>query len=75
MPRRLAEKTRHIRLRRLRKREKMYNTMLFQSTPVTKGQEINATIDDMDSRNDGIPRIKNFSNLRATSQDWRTLKC
>jgi predicted RNA-binding protein with TRAM domain len=60
MPRRLAEKTRHVRPRRFRKREKMYNTMLFQSNPVTKGQEIDATIDDIDSRNDGITRIQNF---------------
>jgi predicted RNA-binding protein with TRAM domain len=60
MPKRLTEKTRHVRPRRFRKREKMYNPILFQPTPVTKGQEINATIDNIDNIGDGITRIQNF---------------
>jgi len=60
MPRRLAEKTRHVRPRRFRKREKMYNSIPFQPTPVTRGQEINVVIDDIGSRGDGITRIQNF---------------
>lgn len=60
MPKRLAEKTRQIRPSRFRKREKMYNPILFQPTLVTKGQEINATIDDIGSRGDEITRIQSF---------------
>jgi predicted RNA-binding protein with TRAM domain len=60
MPRRLAEKTRHVRPRRFRKREKMYDSIPFQPTPVTEGQEINVVIDDIGSRGDGITRIQNF---------------
>jgi predicted RNA-binding protein with TRAM domain len=60
MPRRLAEKTIQVRPRRFRKREKMYNPIPFQPNPVTEGQEINATIDDIGSRGDEITRIQNF---------------
>lgn len=60
MPRRLAEKTRHVRPSCFRKREKMYNLILFQPNPVNKGQEINATIDNIDNRDDEITRIQNF---------------
>lgn len=60
MPKRLTEKTRQVRPSRFRKREKMYTSIPFQPTPVTKGQEINATIDDIGSRGDEITRIQNF---------------
>jgi predicted RNA-binding protein with TRAM domain len=60
MPRRLTEETRHVRPRRFRKREKMYNAIPFQPTPVTGGQEINATIYNIDNIDDEITRIQNF---------------
>ena len=60
MSRRLAEKTRHVRPRRFRKRQKMYNPIPFQTIPVTEGQEINVAIDDIGSRGDEITRIQNF---------------
>lgn len=60
MPRRLKEKTRHVRPRRFKKREKKYSAVGFQRAPVKEGQEINVVIDDIGSRGDGITRIQNF---------------
>jgi len=60
MPRRLSQKTRHVRPRRFRKREKKYTATGFQQAPVKEGQEINVIIDDIGSRGDGITRISNF---------------
>ncbi len=60
MPRRLTEKTRHVRPRRFRKRQKMYSPIPFQPVPVTEEQEINVAIDDIGSRGDEITRIQNF---------------
>lgn len=60
MPRRLSEKSRHVRPRRFKKREKRYNSIPFQRAPVRVGQEINVVINDIGSRGDGIARIQNF---------------
>jgi len=60
MPRRLSERTRHVRPRRFQKREKKYSAIGFQRAPVEEGQEINVVIDDIGSRGDGISRIQNF---------------
>ena len=60
MPRRLAEKPRHVRPRRDHKRERKYNAIPFQPAPVKRGQEISVTIDDIGNRGDGIARIQNF---------------
>ncbi len=60
MPRRLKEKTRHVRPRRFRKREKKYNAVGFQRAPVKEGQEINVIINDIGTRGDGIARIQNY---------------
>ncbi len=60
MPRRLKEKTRHVRPRRFRKREKKYNAVGFQRAPVKEGQEINVVINDIGTRGDGIARIQNY---------------
>jgi predicted RNA-binding protein with TRAM domain len=38
----------------------MYNPIPFQPTPVTGGQEINVTIDNIDNIDDEITRIQNF---------------
>ena len=58
MPRRLSQKTRHVRPRRFRKREKKYTATGFQRAPVKEGQEMNVIIDDIGSRGDGITRIR-----------------
>jgi len=60
MPRRLSEKPRHVRPRHFKKREKKYDPIGFQQTPVKEGQEINVLIDDIGSRGDGIARIQDF---------------
>jgi len=60
MPRRPTDKTRHVRPRRFRKREKKYDAIGFQRAPVRVGQEINVVIDDIGTRGDGIARIQNF---------------
>ncbi|NIR87774.1 TRAM domain-containing protein [Candidatus Bathyarchaeota archaeon] len=60
MPRRLSKKTRHVRPRHFKKREKKYNALGFQKAPVKEGQEINVVIDDIGSRGDGITRIQDF---------------
>ncbi len=60
MPRRPTDKTRHVRPRRFRKREKKYDAIGFQRAPVKVGQEINVVIDDIGTRGDGIARIQNF---------------
>ncbi|MFB0501024.1 MAG: TRAM domain-containing protein [Candidatus Bathyarchaeia archaeon] len=60
MPRRLKEKTRHVRPRRFRKREKKYSAVGFQRAPVKEGQEISVVIDDIGTRGDGIARIQNY---------------
>jgi predicted RNA-binding protein with TRAM domain len=38
----------------------MYNAIPFKPTPVIGGQEINATIDNIDNIDDEITRIQNF---------------
>ena len=60
MPRRLPEKTRHVRPRRVQKRERKYDSLPLQRTPVDVGQEIDVIIDDIGSRGDGIARIQGF---------------
>ena len=60
MPRRLPEKTRHVRPRRPQKRQQQYEPVPFQGSPVTVGQEIDVIIDDIGSRGDGITRIRGF---------------
>jgi len=60
MPRRLPEKTRHVRPRHVKKREQKYDPLPFQRAPVNVGQEIDVIIDDIGSRGDGITRIGNF---------------
>jgi len=60
MPRKLKEKTRHVRPRRFRKREKKYSAIGFQRAPVKEGQEISVVIDDIGTRGDGIARIQNY---------------
>lgn len=60
MPRRPPDKTRHVRPRRFRKREKKYDAIGFQRAPVKVGQEINVVISDIGTRGDGIARIQNF---------------
>ncbi|UCE15383.1 MAG: TRAM domain-containing protein [Candidatus Bathyarchaeota archaeon] len=60
MPRRLSGKTRHIRPRRFRKREKKYDAIGFQRAPVRVGQELSVVIDDIGTRGDGITRINNY---------------
>ncbi|UCH70174.1 MAG: TRAM domain-containing protein [Candidatus Bathyarchaeota archaeon] len=60
MPRRPTDKTRHVRPRRFRKREKKYDAIGFQRAPVRVGQEINVVINDIGTRGDGIARIQNF---------------
>jgi len=60
MPRRLSEKTRHVRPRHFKKREKKYDAIGFQPAPVKEGQELNVVIDDIGSRGDGITRVQNF---------------
>jgi len=60
MPRKLPEKTRHVRPRRVHKREQKYDPLPFQRIPVNVGQEIDVIIDDIGSRGDGITRIGNF---------------
>jgi predicted RNA-binding protein with TRAM domain len=60
MPRRLPEKTRHVRPRRVHKRERKYDPLPLQRSPVDVGQEIDVIIDDIGSRGDGITRIQGF---------------
>jgi predicted RNA-binding protein with TRAM domain len=60
MPRRLPEKTRHVRPRRVHKRERKYDSLPIQRSPVDMGQEIDVIIDDIGSRGDGITRIQGF---------------
>lgn len=60
MPRRPPERTRHVRPRRVHKRQRQYDPIPFQRTPVTEGQEIDVVIDDIGSRGDGITRIQGF---------------
>jgi predicted RNA-binding protein with TRAM domain len=60
MPRRLRDKTRHVRPRRFRKREKIYSSIPFQRAPVKVGEEIEVIIDDIGSRGDGITRIQGY---------------
>jgi len=60
MPRRLPEKTRHVRPRRPQKRQQQYEPVPFQGSPVKVGQEIDVIIDDIGSRGDGITRIRGF---------------
>ena len=60
MPRRRLEKTRHVRPRRARKRERKYNPLPFQRAPVTVGQEIDVIIDDIGSMGDGVARVQGF---------------
>jgi len=60
MPRRLPEKTRHVRPRRPQKRQQQYDPVPFQGSPVKVGQEIDVVIDDIGSRGDGITRIRGF---------------
>ena len=60
MPRRLPDKTRHVRPRRFRKREKTYGSIPFQRAPVKVGEEIDVVIDDIGSRGDGITRIQGY---------------
>lgn len=60
MPRRRPEKTRHVRPRRVHKRERKYDPLPFQRAPVKVGQEIDVIIDDVGSRGDGITRIQGF---------------
>lgn len=59
MPRRPPEKTRHVRPRRVHKREREYEPLPFQ-TPVKVGEEIDVVIDDIGSRGDGITRVQGF---------------
>jgi len=62
MPRRRLENTRHVRPRRIHKRERKYDSLPFpfQKAPVNVGQEIDVIIDDIGSRGDGITRIQGF---------------
>jgi predicted RNA-binding protein with TRAM domain len=60
MPRRPPEKTKHVRPRHVHKRERKYDPLPFQETPVNIGQEIDVVIDDIGSRGDGITRIGSF---------------
>jgi len=60
MPRRLPDKTRHVRPRRFKKREKTYSPIPFQEAPVKVGEEIDVVIDDIGSRGDGITRIQGY---------------
>ena len=60
MPRRPPEKTRHVRPRRVHKREQKYEPLPFQRTPVKVGEEIDVVIDDIGSRGDGITRVQGF---------------
>lgn len=60
MARRLPDKTRHVRPRRFRKREKRYSSIPFQRAPVEVGEEIDVVIDDIGSRGDGIARIQSY---------------
>lgn len=60
MPRRPPEKTRHVRPRRVNKRERKYDPFPFEKAPVDIGQEIDVVIDDIGSRGDGITRIRGF---------------
>jgi len=60
MPRRLPEKTRHVRPRRSQKRQQQYDSVPFQRAPVKVGQELDVIIDDIGSRGDGITRIQSF---------------
>jgi len=60
MPRRLPEKTRHVRPRRVHKRERKYDPLPFEKVQVNVGEEIDVIIDDIGSRGDGITRIRGF---------------
>ena len=60
MPRRPPEKTRHVRPRRVHKRQRKYEPLPFNRAPVKVGQEIDVVIDDIGSRGDGITRIQGF---------------